>query len=206
MSLFCEVAAMKIADAIRIVTTCAKEYDAELAGRNILFLYGSEAQYIECSFSAKNFLHLTGIEYNGSPADFYRHCLAGKLSPASVRMAANGTTQLKLEVLPQLVHIHRKAKMVGLYGGTRVRLNTETLAGSITACMGFIRDGNYHVPNTALKEDIRNLTSSTHKVLLVLRKEIRAPLYNEICYMAKGINIDAPNIKAILECKAVLDR
>lgn len=105
-------------------------------------------------------------------------------------LAKNGTTEIKLLVLPQLMKIYNTAKMVGNYNFSKSSLYTEKLTGNITACLGFVRDDKYYVPNTALKEDIRDISiKPQHRVLAVLRKAVNQSIYKEICYIAKGLII-----------------
>lgn len=71
----------------------------------------------------------------------------------------DNTTDLKLQVLPQLMKIDRIANMIGEYDVTKIFLQTDKIAGNINACMGFVRDKRLklYVPNTALKKDIRQI-------------------------------------------------
>lgn len=192
---------MQKEDAIRIITSCAKIYNQELENKNLLFVFGSvnHTDSFEASFLPKHFLHLTGVDvsttnFKGS-SDFYEKCLKGKLSPHDFKFAQNGTTDMKLQVLPQLMKIQNTAKMVGNYNFSKSLLLTEKLAGNITSCMGFVRDDKYYIPNTALKEDIRNLTtSSPQRILATFRKPILDLQYHELCYVAKGIDFSMLNL------------
>ena len=58
--------------------------------------------------------------------------------------------------------IYHFAKMVEEYNFIKSLLYTEKLARNITACLGFIRDGEYYIPNTVLKGDIRDITKRPH--------------------------------------------
>ena len=183
-------------EAVRIITSCAKIYHQELENKNLLFLFGYQdhAESFEAAFLPKNFLHLTGIRPNSTDfvdsSDFYEKCLKGQLSPKEFNFASNGTTALKLRILPELMKIHKTAKMVGEYNFSKSLLITEKLAGNITACEGFVRDDKYYIPNTALKEDIRDLVQKPYKrMLAVFRKEKDKPLYSELCYTAKGVEL-----------------
>ena len=68
---------------------------------------------------------------------------------------------MKLSVLSQIMNIHKTAKMVGDYDNTKSVLFTEKIVGTVTACVGFVREGNYYLPNTTLREDIRTITVRT---------------------------------------------
>ena len=80
--------------------------------------------------------------------------------------------------------------MIGEYSFSKSLLYTEKLAGNVTACVGFVRDDRFYIPNTVLREDIRDITKRPQKrVLAVFKKEMKEPVYSELCYHAKGINL-----------------
>ena len=107
------------------------------------------------------------------------------LSPADFDMPQDGITETKLSILPQLMQLHRCAKMIGDYDNTRPLLYTEKLAGNISACLGFTREKDYYIPNTALREDIRNISvSPTKQVLAIFKKDAKQELYTTLCYTA----------------------
>ena len=57
------------------------------------------------------------------------------------------------------------------------------------------QDMQQYVPNTVVKEDIRELTAKTLRVIAVYRKDLTAPIYEELTYKAKKIDfstIDFP--------------
>ena len=138
-------------------------------------------------------MHLTGLIYDGSAADFYRQCLAGHLSPSKLAFKPDGTTRMKLQILPQIVQIHLRANMIGSYNETKPLLYTDQLVGNPFGCLGFIIENGVLKPNTALKDDIRNLTNDTKRILAVFRNK-----YNEICRLAKGISLETPELQAVL--------
>lgn len=145
---------MKKEAAIKIITECAKDYHKFLENRNLLFVFGTVQKpfCFEAVFLPRHYCHLTGVNLvtdriSGS-VDFYKRCLKGQLSPKDFSFASNGTTQMKLTVLPQLMKIHCFAKMVGEYNFTKSLLYTEKLAGNVTGCMGFARDGQFYLPSS----------------------------------------------------------
>ncbi len=70
--------------------------------------------------------------------------------------------------------------------------------------MGFVRDNQYYIPNTALKEDIRNVTIHPQKrILAIYRKPIKDQQYVELCYVAKGI-LPEKAVPADIKDKVVL--
>ena len=130
-------------------------------------------------------------EKNRSTQNHIGMCIDKRLSPSAYEFSKDGTTQMKLSVLSQVMNIHRTAKMVGDYTHTKSMLITEKLAGTVTACLGFIRERgkrNSYVPNTVLREDIRNVVDKPpKKVLAIFRKSKNEPVYRECTYLAKGV-------------------
>lgn len=180
-------------DAIRIITSCAKDYANNLAGKNLLFLFLSAANHIsgiETKFSKSNFMHLTGLKtIYLSPIDFYERCVNGKIKEEDFEFAHDGTTELKLEVLPILIKNNLSAKMIGNYCSTSPKLYTEKLVGNVKGCVGFIQTADFYVPNTVLNLDIRDYVTDCARIIAVFRKNIQEDKYTEITYKAKKLNI-----------------
>lgn len=193
--------------AIKIVVDGAKKYKKELLNKNLLILCHNKQKQlskIELSFSASNYMHLTGlkmlpsIDERGQKKDFpasvfFDRCLNQKLSPDSFVFADDGTTHKKLEVLPLLISKNLSAKMIGNYNSNQLKLSTEKLAGNNIACMGFVRTqkGNTYVPNTVLKADIRDYTNNIARVIAVFRKEKQEQYYSECTYKANKFDWDS---------------
>ncbi|MCR5661040.1 MAG: hypothetical protein K6G50_02795 [bacterium] len=77
---------MKKEDAVRIITECAKQYHKNLAGKNVLFLFGSSQKqdYFEVSFLPRNYLHLTGVKLVGNSVSAFEGAFGGVAAPAAV--------------------------------------------------------------------------------------------------------------------------
>lgn len=198
--------------AVRIITECAKKYKEELLDRTLLFVCADKHKNIICfefSFYSRNFMHLTGIKTKSHPsdsdtaeatqnisaADFYNKCLSHKLSPDDFEFSDDGTTHMKLDILPSVLCKNLAANMIGKYNSSKPRLYTEKIAGGVKACMGFVVDavdGKY-VPNTVLKEDIRNNVTDYLRVIEAYRRKTDDAAYKELTYRAK--NIDWKGIK-----------
>lgn len=194
--------------AISIVVSCAEQYRDQLANRNLLFICQDKhkkVSAIEFSFDASNFLHLTGLKvkkrkYNSdeqiddaiSAKEFYEKCLAHRLSVKDFEFAKDGTTQLKLDVLPRLITKNLSATMIGDYNSRNPKLVTDKLAGGTVACMGFVPTGpaDRYVPNTVLKVDIREYISNQVRVIAVYRKSMDDDTYSEPTYFGKKIDWD----------------
>lgn len=188
---------MKKEKAIKIITSCAKEYHENLEGRNLLFIYGTfkSPEYFEATFGSENFCHLTGMvrTQKFSAEQFYQRCLRGKLNPFHIDFRKNGTTEMKLRILPRLMTIDKTATMIGTYNNSKSFLVTDKLAGNVNACMGFITKGGhaYYMPNTALDEDIRAISVRPLKrVFAVLKKDIKDKKYTSLSYIARNVSLD----------------
>ena len=202
--------------AISIITDCADKYRKNLEGCQLLFMLKdkhNKISYLEVSFNAYNFLHLTGIKLTGeiTASDFYRRCLNHKLRPEDFSFATDGTTQLKLEILPQLMSKNISAKMAGDYSGGNPKLYTEKLAGGVKACLGFVltENGEY-VPNTVLNVDIRDAVWTPLQVIATYRRSKNAGPYQELVYKAKNVNWEDSSFLEdyylILETRARLEK
>ena len=185
-------------EAIKIVISCAKEYFNNLCYKDFLFIVG-KPEAPEClgiTFRPNNFMHLTGLETPGnkiSSADFFNACMTNRLSPGHIAISKDGTTEMKLKVLPELMHIHKNARMIGDFSQTGVKLYTEKLVGNVYACMGFVLSGSRYVPNTALNYDIRDISKNRKRILAIFGKPGFGDIYRELCYLAKGIHLEDIN-------------
>lgn len=197
-------------EAIKIIVACAEKYCVELENRSLLFLCLDKNKHLvahEFFFNGYNFMHLTGVKVSSSQDQmsanlFYEKCLSHKLSPNDFEFAEDGTTILKLQVLPTLMDKRLSASMIGNFDSNRPRLYTDKLAGSVKACMGFIMDGSngQYVPNTVLQEDIRNYVGSYARVIGVFRKHNQEDGYSEVTYRASNVEWDRICVPPKYEC------
>ncbi len=185
-------------EALKIILKSAKEYDNNLCNNNIMFVCRDKKQRLftfEVTFLPRNFLHLTGIKIINqninSSIKFYRACLGNKLDIKDFKYSEDGTTIMKLNILPQIVKLHKIAKMFGEYNNSKPYLFTEKIAGNINTCVGFVKNKEFYYPNTALKEDIRNLISNDRKatVMYIFMKKVDELLYSNITYVSNDYNL-----------------
>ena len=201
-------------DAIRIVSAAAKEYQKNLEGQNLIFIYknrqNNKIEFFESIFRANNFQHLTGLEQIDEKhkliknADlFYQKCLNNKLKETEIREKDDGTIPLKLKALPQIVKIANNSKMTGLYDGNGKTLAVDRLVGSVYFCLGFKLEGSYYLPSSCLLEDIRNITDSPSQILAVLSKSVKAKAltYEVIRYEAKGFKLSNATLPEDVKAK-----
>lgn len=107
-------------EALARVFLCADLYEANLRNRNLLFICSSsnpETFAFETLFMASNFMHLTGIKLinHVHATAFYNLCLDRRLRVDDYELASDGTTDLKLDVLPKLFSVNLNANMWGDY-------------------------------------------------------------------------------------------
>lgn len=188
---------------IDTVVDCAKLYRDNLEKYNIMFVFKNnklnsnkeKIEFIETIYYPTNFLHLTGLKSkNYTSANFYYKILNGNLSMKDIQVNDKYTTELKLDVLKNLMNIGKTARSVGIYNGkVKNNLYTEKVVGSVHYCLGYVMDKEtkyFYTPNTALKEDIRDITYSTNQVLAILKKKRNDKLYNQISYMCKDFDMN----------------
>lgn len=208
----------KLKNAIRIITSAAKDYHKSLEGYNYIFIYKNRStnqiEYFESIFLARNFQHLTGIEFIDNhknllhnPTRFYRKCLDSTLKEQEIRFKTDGTTELKLQALPLVVNFLKASKMTAIYNSARPKLSVDRLAGTTHFCLGFTKDKDYYVPSSCLSEDIRNLADVTYQILAIFSKPASktSPLYKNICYIAKGIRLSSLTFPDHLSTRISLD-
>lgn len=99
------------------------------------------------------------------------------------------TTEMKMRVLPSLMKKNLSAKMLGDYNMSQPKLYTDKIAGSLSACMGFVRDGGEgrFVPNTVLEGDIRTKVKTADRIIATYRKSRSEEQYSEIVFTAKKV-------------------
>ena len=194
-------------EAISIISKCAGLYASNLCDRQLAFVYRdakNNSGFIEAVFQANNFMHFTGIELKSRTKanEFYRNAIDKRLKETDILSKSDHTTELKLQILHNIMNIAYSARMIGDYTGSHLELYTEKITGTTTACLGRIRSNGGYIPNTILKEDIRNITSKPPgKIFAIFRKHIAESQYNEITFQSKKATITMKCIPAELNPK-----
>lgn len=184
-----------------VISKCLKDYDTNLKNKKVMFIVENkkrELSKVEVYFPKSCYYHLTGInlyDKNNRRVNSYEFYDLIKSERVNLRQykieSKDGTTDLKLQVLPQLMKIDRMASMIGNFSNCNMVLQTEKIAGNIHACMGFIKDVklNIYIPNTVLKKDIRDITDDRGKIVAILKKEMTDDLYKNITYLKQNYQI-----------------
>lgn len=193
-------------DAASIAINCAFQYKQELNNKNLLFLCLDKHKnpvFYEFSFREKNYMHLTGLipikfvknnntVHKLTAIEFYNMCLSRSLREDQFKFKEDGTTPLKLKILPQMLTGNLSANMIGNYDQYTPLLQTDKLVGKMNGIMGFQidEDEGVFLPNTILNADIRDLSRSTNRIIATFRKDKNAEKYEELTYTAKNIEWD----------------
>lgn len=179
-----------------VVFSCAPLYKENLVGKSLLFVTTDKHKKVYClevTFDTGNFMHMTGFKVKKpgiNARHFFNLCYDKRLAEADFEFADDGTTEMKMRVLPSLVTKNLSARMLGDYNMSQPKLYTDKIAGSISACMGFVRDGGEgrYVPNTVLEGDIRIKVVKANRIVLTYRKERKDEQYSEIVFSAKKVD------------------
>lgn len=180
-------------EALSVVFSCAERYKSELVNRSLLFVCTDKHNRVHCvevTFDTSNFKHMTGLQTSLDANHFFNLCLDRRLSETDFELAKDGTTRLKLDVLPRLVKKDLSANMLGDYNSSHVKLQTDKLAGGVSSCIGFVRaegSGRF-VPNTVLKGDIRDKARNLCRIVVTYRKTRGEERYSEVVRCAKGVD------------------
>lgn len=181
-------------EALDMIVKCARQYDLHLKDHNVMFIVLNKDRTIssiETFFRDSNFLHLTGVTSPLNSMAFYKACTDNMLSPQQFDFKKN-TTELKLQILHEAMQIDRIAKMVGEFNSNGINLYSQKIVGTISLCMGFVRDKDdrYFVPNTLLKEDVRiKSIPPVLKIACVLKKPIESEKYELITSIGRKIDL-----------------
>lgn len=188
---------MNKSEAQKILFECAGLYRDNLNDCNLLFLCTDKHKNVstlEVQFMTTGFMHLTGVKFQKGRAGagaFYDKCINRRLGTDEFEMSSDGTTEMKLRILPLLFRKNLSANMVGDFSARAPVLVTEKLAGGVKGCMGFVLDEEtgYFAPNTVLNLDIRAYMTNQLRIVATFRKKKREDRYVEIVYLAKKIDL-----------------
>lgn len=184
------------------VLKCADIYRDELLDTNIMFIYENrmtrKIEYIESTFLAGNFKHLTGIIYpkqdlpnseddkKGQAVHFFNLAVNKRLNIDDCKYKNDGTTPLKLQILISIMNIKKNARMIGDYNSSRLHIMADKMCGSVAATLALTHDKEYGLcPSSTIKDDIRNLVSQYHPIVAIFQKPITQVLYENPSYISK---------------------
>lgn len=191
---------MNKTEALGIIFRCADLYEQNLCNRTLLIISsnnsGNRVIATEIQFDRTNFMHLTGIKFEGkkriSPDSFYTLCLNRRLQSEQFDLAPDGTTVSKLRVLPAMLgKCNLGANMIGDYYDQKPKLITEKLAGNVRGCIGIVydEDRESYFPNTVLNLDMRHSIRNQQRIIATYRKQKGEDTYSELVYRASKFDL-----------------
>lgn len=183
---------MKQKEALLLLKQSANMYKENLLNKNLLFVFLDKDKFegVEILFTNTYFKHLTGIQTQIGAKDFFDQIINDRFNIKNIVFRKDGTTELKLKILPNLMDISVSYKMIGYYNEnnlTQIFLETQSVLGNINTCLGIRKDlkSGYYYPNTSLKRDIRQITNKQYPIICIFRKGKKDDKYNELCYLSK---------------------
>lgn len=160
--------------ALKIVTDCAREYDKSLKNHRFLLAYrqNNTLKYTIVLFRTHNFLHLTGLVAHDNAKEFYNKCITSRLSVRDFDFDKAGNCHLKLSVLHLVPTMFYNHNLIGDFLRIGQRIEADYFVGmpNKDVSLGFRSQLlNYDYPVTLYKQDIKQLTTSTHKIIGIWR-------------------------------------
>ncbi len=178
---------------INTLFASVSNYENHLNNKNFMFIYQinqNQFEFLEVGFEASHFKHLTGVNSDFTAKHFYKLCLKKKLSPHAVAEKENGTTALKLKILPQLPALTQMSVMVGEFGNYRIHLEADHVLGTTNQMsLALKTNKNYSIPISLLQTDIRQQTKKAYPVIAIYSKKISDPLYDTVSFFKPTISI-----------------
>lgn len=181
---------------LKILNNAVKLYDEHLNDNEFIFVFYNKERKIEykkVKFMKNNFLHLTGVQTELSPKEFYKNLKKKRLKVDDIKLKEDGTTRLKLEILEKMHHLIYTPTIIGDYDGfLKINLKVDSVVGNTKSqgiCMGLkeINQNNY-VPKSLLKENVKHIVYNASSVLLTLKKSCREKEFKEVTYQSKRID------------------
>lgn len=179
--------------AIEILTDSAKVYDDLLKNKSYLIISYSNVfksyRHFEIVFNSANFMHLTGVDTRLKPSVFYKKCLNNRLSKNDFELKNNGTTMLKLELLPKMFELNIY-RTIGDYSefSDYIKIEADIAAGNNKGTLALKNIGNnLYIPCSLLRDSIDNRISSLskQKITYIYSKNKNDNKYRDIIYEDK---------------------
>ena len=167
--------------ALKLIFQSAELYSQNFCNQMLLIISENKSLNktfsVEIQFDKTNFLHLTGVKFlprsSISPSVFFDRCISKRLSVNDFEMSADGTTEQKLAILPQMLNsVNLSTNMIGDFQGRRPALITDKLVGNGASELYMIQNGII-LPQTLSLTWICGKKSKTSSGLLLSIKRAR---------------------------------
>lgn len=152
----------------------AKKYQSQLLDKSILFIYQNvsrKVEYIQAKFTKNNFKHLTGIQSDLQPSEFFNNCINRSLGIDTYKPTPN--TPLKLSVFGVLLQLPFISATIGEFNGINEKLQFDIVVAKHQMVLGLIKgNSNFYFPITLLKEGNHyNYMKSQHPILMTFIRD-----------------------------------
>lgn len=167
--------------------------------KNLLVVsaYKEQISLTSIEFNKNNYKHLTGIIASLSANKFMDALLGDRLSFDDWDYKNDGTSQLKIRALPQMVELHKNARMIGTYSGNRIYLKSDVCFGGVYCYLGLVVDRNnnnltegIYVPSSLINGNIKEDTNNQERIIAMFRKNKKDTKYKELTYLAKDVSLN----------------
>ena len=184
---------------MKTLKECAFLYKLNLMNKQLLVVssYDKQISLVSIEFNKNNYKHLTGVVTSLSANKFMDALLGDRLSFNDWDYRKDGTSDLKIGALPQMVELHKSARMIGAYSGNRIYLTSDMCFGGVYCYLGLMADENKHnlkngiyVPNSLINGNIKEDTNNQEKILAIFRKNKKDTKYKELTYLAKDVDLN----------------
>lgn len=165
-------------DAIKILHKSAVKYNEKLSQKKFMLIHKDQLTNKLTSsivvFKPLNFKHLTGIQTEMKPAQFYKACLKQRLSSKDFHFDRQGHAQRKLEVLPLMPDIFFNRCWLGPSINNDIYINADYYIGDTRCVLSIgLRYGTImDVPVTLKKQSIREVVTKESKIYAIAAKPL----------------------------------
>lgn len=165
-------------EAINILHKSAEKYNEKLSQKKFMLIHKDQLTGKTTSsvvaFKPLNFKHLTGIQSEMKPAQFYKACLKQRLSARDINFDRQGHAQRKLEVLPLMPDVFFNRCWLGTSINNDIYINADYYIGDTRYVLSIgLRHGTItDVPVTLKKQTIREVVTKECKVYAIASKPL----------------------------------
>ena len=160
-------------DAVNILHKSAEKYNEKLSQKKFMLIYQDNltgtVKSSVVTFKPLNFKHLTGIQSEIKPAQFFKACLKKRLSTRDFNFDRQGHAQRKLEVLPLMPEVFYNRCWLGPSINNDIYINADYYIGDTRCVLSIgIRTSSFtDVPVTLKKQSIREVVTKECKVYAI---------------------------------------
>lgn len=184
---------------VQEIQKAAKIYKQHLVGKR--FLYVFDGRFIEVSYKAENFRHLTGVDTDLSAKRFYQYAVKNKLQSTQIYFSSKHPYELCKRKIKHIGEVAMLASTENLML-EEIVTNTRTYKFGttdlkFTLCMNKEYDENgrekseCYIVESLRDEDCFSKSKNVFEVSHILSRNNDAKKYNEILFMDEDATADS---------------